>query len=222
MYGTWYASSCGCCLFWSARFTLQCLLPFFPTPPPLFTCAIFLARLIEQYWHVSIKGLFHTKRSCMVRDTHLPAVVVYSGRQDLPSNVSFLSSPPLPHSLLAPFFWRSLTLVPRSLLLNRTETLASQANHAKIATGLCAYFHICGRPNFFSTGTQRYSQTSINRTPVHSQRFWRLIGEVAVTEWDNMKTTGFCFTWCASLKTAGYVSCPNIIFQVCFLAIYCD
>ena len=29
-----------------------------------------------------------------------------------------------------------------------------------------------------------------------------------------MKTTG-----CASLKTAGNVSCPNIIFQVCFLAL---
>ena len=29
--------------------------------------------------------------------------------------------------LLAPFFAQSLTLVPRSLLLNRTETLATQA-----------------------------------------------------------------------------------------------
>ena len=34
---------------------------------------------------------------------------------------------PLPALLLAPFFARSLTLVPRSLLLNRTETLATQA-----------------------------------------------------------------------------------------------
>ena len=32
-----------------------------------------------------------------------------------------------PKNLLAPFFARSLTLVPRSLLLNRTETLATQA-----------------------------------------------------------------------------------------------
>ena len=32
--------------------------------------------------------------------------------------------------LLEPFFARSLTLVPRSLLLNRTETLAMQAGHA--------------------------------------------------------------------------------------------
>ena len=30
-----------------------------------------LARLVEQYWHVSIKGLFHTERSCMVRDTRI-------------------------------------------------------------------------------------------------------------------------------------------------------
>ena len=33
----------------------------------------------------------------------------------------------LPVLLLAPFFARSFTLVPRSLLLNRTETLATQA-----------------------------------------------------------------------------------------------
>ena len=36
-------------------------------------------------------------------------------------------SHPLPALLLAPFVARSLTLVPRSLLLNRTETLATQA-----------------------------------------------------------------------------------------------
>ena len=34
---------------------------------------------------------------------------------------------PFPALLLAPFFARSLTLVPRSLLLKRTETLATQA-----------------------------------------------------------------------------------------------
>ena len=34
---------------------------------------------------------------------------------------------PLPALLLSPFFARSLTLVPRSLLLNLTETLATQA-----------------------------------------------------------------------------------------------
>ena len=73
-----------------------------------------------------------------------PTVVVYSGRQDLSSNTrafpstSFetqssscdyirVSGPhPLPALLLAPFFARCLTLVPRSLLLNRTEMLATQ------------------------------------------------------------------------------------------------
>ena len=35
---------------------------------------------------------------------------------------------PLPALLLAPFFAQSLTLVPLSLLLNPTETLATQAN----------------------------------------------------------------------------------------------
>ena len=42
------------------------------------------------------------------------------------SKPSFLLHP-LPALLLAPFFARSLTLVPCSLLLNRTETLATQA-----------------------------------------------------------------------------------------------
>ena len=40
---------------------------------------------------------------------------------------SFLSHP-LPALSLAPLFSRSLTLVPRSFLLNRTETLATQAS----------------------------------------------------------------------------------------------
>ena len=44
----------------------------------------------------------------------------------------FLPSFPIPAPLfylriLVPFFARSLTLLPRSLLLNRTETLATQA-----------------------------------------------------------------------------------------------
>ena len=39
-------------------------------------------------------------------------------------------TPPLPALLIASFFARSLTLVPRSLLLNRTETLATQARSA--------------------------------------------------------------------------------------------
>ena len=107
-----------------------------------------LARLVGQY-------MFNIERSCMVRDKHLPAVVVYSGWQDLPSNArafsltsfetqssscdyirvsgrfiysikclqAFPSFLPLPALLLAPFF---LTVFD-SLLLNRTETLATQA-----------------------------------------------------------------------------------------------
>ena len=42
------------------------------------------------------------------------------------SKPSFLPHP-LPALLLAPFFARSLTLVPCSLLLNRTETLTTHA-----------------------------------------------------------------------------------------------
>ena len=34
-------------------------------------CSAWLAWLVEQYWHMSIKGLFHTERSCMVRDMHI-------------------------------------------------------------------------------------------------------------------------------------------------------
>ena len=32
-------------------------------------CSAWLARLVQQYWHVSIKDFFHTERSCMVSDT---------------------------------------------------------------------------------------------------------------------------------------------------------
>ena len=52
------------------------------------------------------------------------------------NSVSFLSSPPLPALLLVPFVARSLTLVPRSLLLNHTETLATQATHLFVAVDL--------------------------------------------------------------------------------------
>ena len=50
----------------------------------------------------------------------------FSKSRDLSASVSFLSSPPPPALLLMPFFARSLTLVPRCFLLNRTETLATQ------------------------------------------------------------------------------------------------
>ena len=43
---------------------------------------------------------------------------------------------PLPALLLAPLFSRSLTLVPRSFLLNRTEKLATQANET-FSVALC-------------------------------------------------------------------------------------
>ena len=45
------------------------------------------------------------------------------GRKPFP----FFLRQPLPALLLSPFFARPLTLVPHSLLLNRTETLATQA-----------------------------------------------------------------------------------------------
>ena len=45
------------------------------TKPPCYAGyserSAWLARLVEQCWHVSIKGLFHTERSCLVRDTHI-------------------------------------------------------------------------------------------------------------------------------------------------------
>ena len=44
-----------------------------------------------------------------------------------PASVSFLSSPPTSPLLVATFSARSSTLVPRSLLIDRTETLATQA-----------------------------------------------------------------------------------------------
>ena len=52
----------------------------------------------------------------------------------------FLPHPlPLPALLLAPFFARSLTLVPRSLLRNHTETLATQAilRHIQLTSEWC-------------------------------------------------------------------------------------
>ena len=59
--------------------------------------------------------------------------------------VAFLvtSAKPL---ILAPFFARSLTLVPRSLLPNRTETLATQARAVIKRHGpwFCPGYYICG------------------------------------------------------------------------------
>ena len=47
---------------------------------------------------------------------------------------------PLPALLLPPFFARSLTLVPRSLLIDRTETLATQAKPRLVLSLLCDKF----------------------------------------------------------------------------------
>ena len=63
----------------------------------------------------------------------------------------FLSSPPLPALSLTPFFARSLTLVPRCLLLNRTETLATQAK-SQFKRGLLAP---PGAPLFMSRNAGR-------------------------------------------------------------------
>ena len=52
----------------------------------------------------------------------------FSKSRGLSASVSLLSSSPLLALSFASFFARSLTLVPRSLFLNRTETLATQAN----------------------------------------------------------------------------------------------
>ena len=53
---------------------------------------------------------------------------------------SFLFSPPLPALLLAPFVMQSLTLVPRSLLLNCMETLAMQATQKITSSWIfCVY-----------------------------------------------------------------------------------
>ena len=49
---------------------------------------------------------------------------------------SNLMAHPLPTLLLEPFFARSLTLVPRSLRLNRTETLPTQARFMLITNSI--------------------------------------------------------------------------------------
>ena len=52
----------------------------------------------------------------------------FSKSRGLSASVSFLSSPPPPRSFTYAIFERSLTIVPRSLLLNRTVKLATQAS----------------------------------------------------------------------------------------------
>ena len=52
----------------------------------------------------------------------------FAKSRGLSASVSFLSSPPPPRSFTYAIFERSLTIVPRSLLLNRTVKLATQAS----------------------------------------------------------------------------------------------
>ena len=92
MYGTWQAYSCGCCLFWLARFTFQCKSIFFN----------FFWTQSSSCDYIRVSGRFTYSIKCL---------------QAFPS---FL---PLLALLLAPFF----RTVFDSLLLNRTETLATQA-----------------------------------------------------------------------------------------------
>ena len=91
--------------------------PRFWKPAFVSECSAWMARLVEQYWHVSIKGLFHTDRSWKVRDTHkFTVVVVYSGRQDLPSNArTFSLTSLLFFPTPSPLFYlrHHLTLVPK-------------------------------------------------------------------------------------------------------------
>ena len=60
----------------------------------------------------------------------------FSKSRGLSASISFISSPPLLAPLFVPFFTWSLTLVPRSLFLNHTETLATQARVREIAAGV--------------------------------------------------------------------------------------
>ena len=59
------------------------------------------------------------------------SVSVWFRSKERPLPAREMKREPLPALLLAPFFAQSLILVPRSLLLNRTETLATQADHLK-------------------------------------------------------------------------------------------
>ena len=77
------------------------------------------------YWSImtavdSIKcRCAHSGMTGQVRGFQNPGVCLQAFPSFLPHPLSAL--------LLVPFFARSLTLLPRSLLLNRTETLATQA-----------------------------------------------------------------------------------------------
>ena len=85
----------------------------------------------------------------------------FSKGRGLSANVSFLSFPPLPSLLLAPFCARSLTLVPRSLLLNRTETLATQRTLNRVPKLTC-YISLYNEPLFGGHLYSADTDTKIN------------------------------------------------------------
>ena len=68
---------------------------------------------------MSVRELRHDSPSGWFSKSRIPGVCL----QAFPSFLPYL----LPALLLAPLFSRSLTHVPRSFLLNRIETLATQA-----------------------------------------------------------------------------------------------
>lgn len=79
-------------------------------------------------------------------------------------NLPYLSSPPLLALLFAPFFTRFLTLVPRSLHLNRTETLATQAIFLRVLSWAWTLTQVS------TTGVYTVAciKDNLHRPPVHS------------------------------------------------------
>ena len=72
-----------------------------------------------------------TQRNSSSDPACVASVSVWFGSKEIQGDLWYTH--PLPALLLAPLFSRSLTLVPRSFLLNRTETLATQARKEKVA-----------------------------------------------------------------------------------------
>ena len=79
-------------------------------------------------------------------------------------NLPYISSPPLPALLLAPFFTRFLTLVPRSLHRNPRETLATQAIFLRVLSWAWTLTQVS------TTGVYAVAciKDNLHRPPVHS------------------------------------------------------
>ena len=99
-----------------------------------------ISKIHESYMNLELQAF--AKEADLIQQ-HQFALVKYSqGRKRLQTNPRFLTflPYPLPALLLAPFFARGLTLVPGSLLRNRTETLATQVrspNSHRLCSNLC-------------------------------------------------------------------------------------